>query len=150
MSVSNTLTRRRTGVLINYALLLAGLLLSVAGNLYGWSLTIKIGFWLSVGIVVITFVPVHLRSGLWRLVHSRADALDEREIQETLRSLRQAYVVFSILSLLIILTLVVFGLGKGIQLLVVFWVLLYSAHTLPSAFLAWTVSRLPNETEEES
>ena len=52
-----------------------------------------------------TFIPLHIRTGLWRLVHAKVEKLDEREIQQNLESLRYSYVIFAISSLLIILIL---------------------------------------------
>ncbi len=148
MGVSESLTKRRIGVAVNYGFLLLTLLFSMAGHLFGWSVEIKIVFWLSVIFVIVTFYPIHIQTGLWRLAHAKVGTLDEREIQQTLESLRRAYIVFSIVSLLIIITSVIFGLGSQTQQLTVFWVLIYLAHTLPSSILAWTVNRVPAQTEE--
>jgi len=135
-------------VALNYALLVLTLALSIEGYLFGWSTLTKVGFWISAILVVATFVPVHIKTGLWRLAHAKADALDEREAQQTLQSLRCAYVIFSIAALLIILSLVFLDLGGQTEQLVVFWVLLYLAHTLPSSILAWTSPRVPAQNEE--
>ena len=148
MGLSDTIAKRRVGVAANYALLFLTLAFSIEGYWLGWSLATKIGFWISVALVVVTFFPVHVRTGLWRLAHAHADTLDEREIQQTLQSLRQAYVVFTITALLIILALVFLDPGGQTEQLVVFWVLLYLAHTLPSSILAWTLPRVPARTEQ--
>jgi hypothetical protein len=148
MSVSDTMVRRRVGVAVNYILLFLVLAIGIEGYWLGWSMATKIGFWLAVILVITTFVPVHVRTGLWRLAHARVDKLDEREIQQTLRSLRHAYVIFSIIALLIILSLVFVDLGGRTEQLIVFWVLLYLAHTLPSSILAWTSPRVPAQAEE--
>lgn len=148
MGAYKSLSKRRMGVAVNYGFLFLSLLLSSGGHAFGWSIETKVGFWLSVIFVIVTFIPIHIRTGLWRLAHAKVDKLDEREILQTLESLRQAYIVFSIVSLLIIITSVVFGLGSRTQQLVVFWVLFYLAHTLPSSILAWTATRVPAQTEE--
>ena len=139
---------RRIGIVINYILLLAILFLSTSAHWLGWSTAIKIGFWLSVILVILTFFPIHIRTGLWRLVHTSAEGLDEREIQQNLESVRRAYVIFSIISLLIILALVIFDFADQTERLVLFWVLLYLAHTLPSSILAWTITQVPAQAEE--
>lgn len=143
------MSKRRWGVVVNYIFLLLILILSMEGYLFGWSIVTKIGFWLSIIIVIATFFPVHVQTGLWRLAHARADVLDEREIQQNLGSLRHAYVAFSIICLLIFLALVFFQPGQ-IQSLVIFWVLLYLAHTLPSSILAWTATRVAIPDEQGS
>lgn len=148
MSKSNSIAKRRRGVAVNYALLLLALALSIEGYWFGWSTATTIGFWISVVLVIATFVPVHIGTGLWRLAHARVESLDEREIQQTLQSLRHAYIIFSITALLIVLSLVFLDLGGHAEQLVVFWVLLYLAHTLPSSILAWTSARVPAQGEE--
>jgi hypothetical protein len=148
MSTSNSLTKRRMGVAVNYGLLLLSLFFSIAGNSLGWSVAIKVAFWLSAMFVLVTFFPIHIKTGLWRLAHAKIGTLDEREIQQTLESLRQAYIVFTIISLLIIITSVILGLGSQSQQLVVFWVLLYLAHTLPSSILAWNITYVPAQAEK--
>jgi len=148
MGVSKSLLKRRVGAVVNYGFLLITLLLGLAGHLFGWSVATKVGFWLSVVFVIVTFFPIHVRTGLWRLAHAKVDTLDEREIQLTLGSLRYAYSLFSIFALLVILVMAVFGFGSQALRLVVFWVLLYLAHTLPSSILAWTMTRVPAQTDE--
>lgn len=148
MGASKSLTKRRIGVAVNYGLLLLSLFFSIAGHSLGWTDAIKVAFWLSVTFVLVTFFPIHIKTGLWRLAHAKIGTLDEREIQQTLESLRQAYIVFTIISLLMIITSVVLGLGSQTQQLVVFWLLLYLAHTLPSSILAWTITHIPAQTEE--
>ncbi len=148
MSASDTMAKRRLGVAANYALLFLTLAISIEGYWLGWSTVTKIGFWISIILVIVTFVPVHVRTGLWRLAHARIESLDEREIQQTLQSLRHAYIIFSIIALLIILSLVFLDLGGQTEQLVVFWTLLYLAHTLPSSILAWTSPRVPAQGEE--
>jgi len=150
MSSKQSLSRRRLGVVANYLVLLLSLVLGIAGIDYGWTIALRVGFWLSILLAVVTFFPLHVRTGLWRLVHTKVEALDEREIQQTLESLRRAYVVFSISALIILLALVVLDIGNQILLLVVFWFLLYLAHTLPSAILAWTIPHLPAHAGAES
>lgn len=147
MDLPESLSKRRMAVMINYGFLFLTLLLSQTGHLFEWSVWIKVCFCVLTIAVIATFIPLHVRTGLWRLAHAKVDALDEREMQQNLESLRHAYVVFAIASLLIILTLVVFGSGGQTQQLAVFWILLYLAHTLPSSILAWTAPRVPIQTE---
>ena len=141
MSMSTSLSKRRAVVVINYSLLLATLLLSQTGHWFEWSIVTKAGFIVLVISVIATFFPLHMRTGLYRLAHAKVETLDERELQKNLESVRYAYLAFTVISLLIILTIVVFGSGGQTQQLAVFWILLYLAHTLPSSFLAWTATR---------
>ncbi len=130
------------GITINYGFLLSILLFACAGEAFGWTVWVKVCFWLSVIAGLLTFFTVHVMTGLWRLVHAKVDTLDEREIQLTLGSLRYAYGFFSVTALLAILVMAVFGFGSQTLRLVVFWVLLYLAHTLPSSVIAWTERRV--------
>jgi hypothetical protein len=148
MGVFESMSQRRLVVAINYAFLLFSLLIGVAGYSSGWTAATRVCFWISVLIVLVTFYPLHIRTGLWQLVHTRVDRMDEREIQQTLESLRRAYVVFSIFTLLVILVSAIFSISGQTLQLVIFWVLLYLAHTLPSSILAWTLTRVPAQTEE--
>jgi hypothetical protein len=147
MERNQSIQRRRSGVIVNYAFLSLVLILSFEGYWLGWSLATKIGFWLSVALVIVTFFPLHMRTGLWHLAHAKADELDEREIQQAHEAVRYSYAIFTVVSLSIILVLVIFGLGGQTERLTVFWVLLYLAHTLPSSILAWTSYRVPARAE---
>ena len=148
MSLSTSLSKRRIAVIINYGFLFMTLLLSQTGQLFEWSIWTKVCFCLLTISVIATYFPLHVRTGLWRLGHAKIDILDEREVQQNLKSLRHAYIIFTIASLLIILTLVVFGSGSQTQQLALFWVLFYLAHTLPSSILAWTMSHVPARNED--
>ena len=149
MGLSESISKRRMVVVINYCFLLLTLLVSFWGYSLGWtSLTIAC-FWVSVVIVLVTFYPVHIRTGLWRLAHTKIEKLDEREIQQTLQSLRHAYVIFSIVTLAIILSVVILNQYDQTFQLVLFWVLLYLAHSLPSSVLAWTISYVPAYREDK-
>jgi hypothetical protein len=148
MGMRESKSKRRAAVAINYCFLLVTLILGLVGYLHGWAAGVRVSFWLSVLIVLVTFFPVHVGTGLWRLAHTRVDRLDEREVQQTLEVLRYAYAVFTVVSLLVVLASVVFGGGNQILSLVVFWILLYLAHTLPSSVLAWRLTRVPAQRQD--
>lgn len=149
MHLSHSISKRRMAVIINYGFILLTLLLGLAGHSIGWSDLTITGFWISVVMVLITFYPLHIKTGLWRLVHTSYDRMDEREIQQTLGALRHAYIVFSIVTLLIILAAVFLGTVSQSLQLIAFWILLYLAHTLPSSILAWTANQTPTQSEEK-
>lgn len=149
MSLSQSVSKRRVTLIANHGFLLLTLMFGVLGHYCGWTALTVACFWGCVAIVLLTFYPLYVKTGLWRLAHTRIDRMDEREISQTLGALRQAYVLFSIivLSLILIATVLEFS-GQSLQL-VVFWVLLYLAHTLPSSILAWTEAGVPVQSEEE-
>lgn len=129
---------RKIWVLINYISL--GLLLFAfySGEIVEPSTYIyaAIAFALIAGLV--SFIMVHIRTGLWKLVHSKIDNLDERQIQVTHGALRHSYSIFTILALVILLIIALAGGYDDANLIMIFASLLYLAHTLPSSVLAWT------------
>lgn len=98
-------------------------------------------------IVVATFFQLFLRTGLWRLTHTDTDSLDEREIEITHEALRYSYSWFSIVCLVIIFThAVVYRLVPDVDFAIsvpLAGSLLYLAHTLPGAVLAWREKEMP-------
>ena len=100
-------------------------------------------------LVIVTFVRVHLKSGLWKLTHAAADRLDERELQVTHNALGKAYGGFTVVCLTLLLVhAVLFRLGPGpdFEITVPLAVsLIYLAHTLPGAILGWTQKEVPGE-----
>ena len=102
-------------------------------------------------VVVITFILVHWRTGLWQLTHSKSDALDERQLEITHNALKQSYSWFAVICLAIMLThAVVYRLAPGLDFalsvpLVVS--LIYLAHTLPGSVLAWTETEMPRDAQ---
>jgi len=142
MNIRESKLKRRAIVAINFISLIATIILAVLGELSGWNIPIIVGFWLSIAVTLSTFFMVHIGTGLWSLVHAKAERLDEREMQSALGSLRYAYGIFAIIALITLLSAVLFGLGSQALRLVIFWALLYLAHTLPSAVLAWKEHRI--------
>lgn len=98
-------------------------------------------------VIVITFVPVHLRTGFWRQVHAGAELLDERQLQVTHRSVAIAYAWFTVICLAIMLTNALLAhFISGMRFIITVPLvgsLIYLAHTLPSSILAWTESVEP-------
>jgi len=134
-----TATKRRVGVVINYLSIFLILVLFYLGKSMGWNVPLIIGEIAALAIAVITFVVFHLRTRLWKLVHASIQELDERELQVTDKSLRYAYGIFSITCLLI-LAYCLYNLtesGDSAMGALVFFSLIYLAHTLPSSVIAW-------------
>jgi hypothetical protein len=148
MALNESMGKRRLIVIINHLFLILALLFGIIGSSSGWTSSILVAFWVSAAIVLITFYPLHVQTGLWRLAHTPVHRMDERELQQTLGALRHAYILFTIVTLLVILTVILFELGESTLLLVVFWILLYLAHTLPSSVLAWSIAYVPTQSEE--
>jgi len=95
---------------------------------------------------------VHIKTNLWRLVHTKYENLDERQIQVTHQSLRHSYGIFTVLILSVMFCIALLrvapiqclltGSSDAVpddsMLMVIFAGLLYLAHTLPSSVIAWT------------
>jgi hypothetical protein len=102
-------------------------------------------------LVVLTFIGVHTKTGLWKLTHAKTSALDERELQITHNALNLSYGLFTVISLAIILTHAVLyrllqesGFVISVPLA---GSLIYLAHTLPGSILAWTEKQMPREVQ---
>jgi len=92
-------------------------------------------------VTAITFRPLFLKTGIWKLTHAKQDVLDEREIKVTQAALSESYGWFAVTCLLIMLVQSVVTrmnicpkLSITIPLVAS---LIYLSHTLPGAFIAW-------------
>jgi len=128
--------KRRIGVIANYASLIILLILFYSAEYLGWNVIFTIGIIAMFTVFLITYIKVQVKTGLWRLVHTKIEKLDEREIQVTHESLRYSYAIFSVICLAIMLIYSVAESGS-ISVLIVAG-LIYLAHTLPSSVIAWT------------
>ncbi len=140
MSMSKS--TRRIGVVINYGWLLMFLAFFFYGKFGEWTIIAALGMAASLIVIIISFIYVFAKTGLWRLLHTEVDKLDERQVLITHESLRYSYSIFSIICLIVILAselLKEFVMhGISIPLIPVFAILLYLAHTLPASIIAWT------------
>ena len=105
----------------------------------------------ALGVVVVTFIRVHARTGLWKLTHAKAETLDERQLQMTHQALGRSYAWFTVICLVIMLThAAVYRLVPGLNFIITMPLvgsLIYLAHTLPGAILAWTETEVPGEAQ---
>ena len=86
-------------------------------------------------IFLISFSLTYLKTGLWRFTHKPLKTLDERELALTSKSLRYAYVIFTVIVLVLLLSLAIFSAKIDIVLVVS---LILLAHLLPASVIAWT------------
>jgi hypothetical protein len=93
---------------------------------------------ISLATVFTSLVQLHVRTGLWRMVHRSFDELDERQIQVVLRALRYSYVTFAVLTLATLLLGLFVYRGNTSLGMFILWCLIYVAHTLPASLIAWT------------
>jgi len=86
-------------------------------------------------IFLTSFSLTYLKTGLWRFTHKSLKKLDEREIALTSKSLRYAYIIFTVIVLVLLLSLAISSAKIDIVLVVS---LILLAHLLPASVIAWT------------
>jgi len=91
--------------------------------------------------VTVTFVPLHWKSGIWKLTHTKSKDLDERELSLTHWALSESYGWFAVICLVIMLALSLAGsLNTCPQYTISMPLvasLIYLSHTLPGTMIAW-------------
>lgn len=137
MKPSLSRPKRQLAVIINYGCIVLLLLFFYLGYRFDWSLPIIAGLVFTALVGVVSFMILHLNTRLWRMVHSKADELDERQLMVTRESLRYSYGIFTVVSLVVLLLVAVLGGWRDSLLMLIFASLLYLAHTLPASILAW-------------
>ena len=126
------------GVIMNYSSLIMFLVIFNIVSHRSWSFLVVSGaialLTTALTVMVFSFIRVHIRSGLWKLSHSKVERLDEREIQVTHEALRYSYGIFTVICLAIIYFNSIAERGH-IHILIAAS-LLYLAHTLPASIIA--------------
>ncbi len=149
MSQTNPQSRRGL-IIINYlSLVTMNVCFAFVYKQRGASHLIDAAGFVAIILVMATFIPVHIQSGLWKLTHTASDKLDERELQVTHKSLSRAYSGFTVVSLAIMMAhAVLYSLVPALDFVITMPLvasLIYFAHTLPGSILAWTENEVPGE-----
>jgi hypothetical protein len=140
-------TARRFGVIVNYSGAVLFAMIFCLGEYTHWSVPLALVAILTVFSLAISSYLTLIRTGLWRLTHTSAEKLDEREIQVTHTSLRHSYMIFTGFSLALIAFMVLSVRFSFVTLthrghysfgLIVLILLQYLVHTLPASIIAWT------------
>lgn len=104
----------------------------------------------SLVVVAITFIPLHKKSGIWKLTHTKSKDLDERELALTHWALSESYGWFAVICLLIMLAL---SLISRMNICPQYTIsmplvasMIYLSHTLPGTMIAWKKD-IPEDTE---
>ncbi|MBN2367070.1 MAG: hypothetical protein JXL67_12950 [Calditrichaeota bacterium] len=145
MEQKNQTPRKRTFIVINYTFLVLTLVFFYLGKNTNWPLTISGLEIIFLALSIFSFRRAFITTGYWRLVHSSKKSLDEREMKVVLNAIKNSYVVFTIVTLLII-----YGLALAGQVyldVVIAAGLLYLAHTLPAAIAGWHENNFVMEYE---
>ena len=135
MKLGKSINKRRVGVILTLLSLCAMVLIfeyfKINRNIVLFIATELIAFI----IFSVIFILTYLKTGLWQFTHKPLKKLDEREIALTSKSLRQAYMIFTIFILILLLALSVTEKAASIVLVVS---LILFAHLLPASVIAWT------------
>ncbi len=127
----------RIFILLNFSSLIAGISLFYLVKILQWPISYLLLEIVILAIFIISLIKAFIVTNSWKMVHTSPKNLDEREMTIVLNAIRYAYSIFTILCLVIIY---VFAIGKYFQPIDVVLAsgLLYLAHMLPAAIIAWT------------
>jgi len=135
MKYQESRKQNRVWILLNYLSLIAAMVFFYTGKYFQWPISSIIFGIGSVAIFLITFLRFFIKTKYWKMVHTSYKNLDEREMQVVLNALRYAYSIFTIVCLVIIYAFAIAEYHPIDVLLA--GGLLYLAHTLPAAIVAW-------------
>lgn len=147
MSRNLSISKRRIWVILNYTSVLVFIVLILLGEYTRWVFGLSVVAALSFVLIVVSFVFLFIRTGLWKLTHAKTENLDEREIQITHQSIRHSYTIFSTISLVILFFIFLSVRYSFFTLtpeghysfgLMILMFLNYLINTLPAAVIAWT------------
>ena len=126
---------RRLWVILNYLSIIFILSFFYTGKYVDLNLLVLIGGAASLLLFIFSFIKGFIKTKLWKLSHTSTKNLDERQLQVMLNSLKYAYSIFIVITLIIIYGFALANLGS-IDV-VIAGCLLYLAHTLPAAIVGW-------------
>ncbi len=146
MDAAISQSKRKMWVILNYASLVLVIVMFYWADRSDLAAPVAIVGLAALILLVISFIVVYARTGLWKFVHTKVEKLDERQMLVTYESLRHSYGVFAVVCLLIFLLaeLIVheFSGGYKLALMPVIGALIYLAHVLPASVIAWTESEI--------
>ena len=135
MGQKKLIRRKRFGVVTTLVSLFGAAFIFEYAISHQWSVQLSIIEFVMLGVFFISFIFTFLKTGLWKFTHKPLDVLDEREMKLTSKSLRYAYMIFSIIVLALLLAFSVLDRPLSVVLVVA---LILFAHLLPASFIAWT------------
>lgn len=146
--------RTRDWVFINYAAILAAVALPLLATMWDLVVLAVAVLLVLVAVLTVSYQRAFGRTGLWRLTHTPAEDLDEREQHLTRTALATAYRWMAVTTLVAIYGIILVHdpmVGTWLawlkpSALVLPVGLIYIAHTLPAALIGW--SELPPEENE--
>jgi len=142
MGQKKSMSKRRLGVVVTFLSLFGIVSIFEYGLSNQWNDILVITEFTLLIVFVISLVLTYLKTGLWKFTHKSLGKLDEREIALTSKSLRYAYGIFTIFTLILLLS---FSLLDNPLSIVLVISLIVFAHLLPASVIAWTEKRFENE-----
>ncbi len=126
---------KKTGVLINLSSLIVIVLFFELVRLIHWNPQLIVYETIPILILLVSYIKYFGKTGLWRLVHTSSNKLDERKDLLVSRALRPSYSIYTIMVLMILFLYVLSGIRITMVLVTA---LIYLAHILPAYVLLWT------------
>ncbi len=133
--MDNIQSKRRKALVINYLSFVLILCIFYLVRLGILAKLFLIAVIIPLAGLISSFAFAFGKSKLWKLTHSSFHELDERETELVFRATTISYSVFTVICLILIYTYSLIGLGSIDVVLAAF--LLYLAHSLPAAIIAW-------------
>jgi len=127
---------RRSSVILNYLSIILILIIFYLVKLLGISKIYLLFEIIPIVILIITFKSAFLNTNFWKMTHTSSKKLDERELQVVYKATTFSYTIFTVACLVIIYSFNLTGIGSIDVVLAAS--LLYFAHTLPAAIIAFT------------
>ena len=135
MEMRKSIKKRRVGVIFTLLSLCSALLIFEYCKIYQRDSIIIAIVIIPIIIFIVSFIATFIRTGLWVFVHKPLKKLDEREVILTSKSLRYAYGIFTVLTLILLLSLAITHTPIDVVLVAS---LILIAHLLPASYIAWT------------
>ena len=135
MKMRESIKKRRVGVIFTLLSLCSMVLIYEYYKIYQRDSIIIAIVIIPIIIFIVSFIVTFVRTGLWVFVHKPIKKLDEREVVLTSKSLRYAYGIFTVFTLILLLSLAITH--TPIDVVLVASLILF-AHLLPASYIAWT------------
>ena len=135
MKMRESIKKRRVGVIFTLLSLCSMVLIYEYYKIYQRDSIIIAIVIIPIIIFIVSFIVTFIRTGLWVFVHKPIKKLDEREVVLTSKSLRYAYGIFTVFTLILLLSLAITH--TPIDVVLVASLILF-AHLLPASYIAWT------------
>ena len=135
MEMRKSIKKRRIGVIFTLLSLCSMVLIFEYCKIEQRDSTIMAIEIIPIIIFIVSFIVTFIKTGLWGFTHKPLKKLDEREIALTSKSLRYAYAIFTVVTLILLLSLAITYTQIDVVLVVS---LILFAHILPASYIAWT------------